>query len=501
MRARKGLAAARAGGYAGVVRKRAVAAVTALLLVSPVVRAAGDARRRAQDELYASYLAQAREQLKGARSWLETSQEMFLTPHSFDGPVEAALLHLDLAEAHLAAAEPTLLRALNPGAPADAWTPFDERVRRAKAVLRRLAPDLADAADSVPIVTEALAGATQASFSKRRRRIAFRGYYALNEASPEFLAAMLAHEATHALGASRPGSERRTAAQKFEEEVDARRRECEVWRALGADPRKDFDGMLGAQAAACGDGEARLREFARAESETNAWEWIPPKAAPASPGATPTAREGPPPTPAEIDAMVDRLRRNFSAAALGYLSNARLALGDIPELVEPRLKIVTYDVMKLWILEPGHYSEELHSAYQALTPVMDELEAASAALSRKTVSKADLAALKKYGRDMKDAATAAGTPGFWQARAGRAEIASAWAAHRAVHARQGAVGRRPTVDEEVEAVRASLRDWKDRGADAGFDSAHPDRYLRFRVADQAGGEVLKDYVRRCILPR
>lgn len=489
-----------------------------LAVLSLPVGAAGYVERR--DALVSQYLAEARVRLEKARGYLETVQELMLTPHSSDGPAEAALLHLDLAAAALDAAEPTLAR-LPPSEPPPGWTPFEDRLDSARKLLRSAAPDLDAVYDRIPVTAGPLERNDVGLFDGSVPRVILRGYYALAGSSPEYLSTLLAHEAAHA----RQWEAAHSRGEKFsagrEEEADARRREAAVWKALGSPRRKDSDGAAAVVAAAVEAGEESLRQHVDKEIETaRDWEWVTPAAAaPArtSTGAAPAASREPAPVGDDdlswLDGHIAGIRGDFSQAALARLDGARGVLGSAVELAAPFPKIVNFELVQVWALSPKRYPPGIHAAFQALHPAMTEIDKARAALALPAASPEDRILLARYAADRAAvrawdgsfASTPVGepppaegdrvlVPGAWVDRSGNADVAAAWAAHVKVHRGQGTA--RPTLEQEVAAVEASLDVWGKLGADSRFDKAHPDRFLRFRVARQEGGrETLRSYLR------
>jgi|GEM_PF-3279870 len=502
---------------------RALAA--AFLLAVP---AAAEPRVGLQRELLGDALADARRELRLGRDELEILQELGLTPHSSDEPVEAALLHVDLAQGYLVWAEPELFGALEPGAGRGA---YEARLKEALALLRAHAPDLADVYKTVPIRPAALGGTIMARFSPAPREVLLRAYFAAAPPPAPYLAALLAHEAAHALQFP-PGGE--PWGEHASREYEARRRESLFWIELGAGPRSDFGTNETDQAAALRAGEKRFRTFiAQASDSEPDWNWVAPRA---STGAAAPTEEAPVST-APVDAAetlallassMASTRRNYVDGALERLRGARERLSETTELSAPYPKIVNADVMRIWALTPGHYPRAMTRAFAALTPVLDELDKAEAALAAASITPDERERLKRYAKD-RDAAraqspaaravlerllgrdappvyclaypakleppTAIALPGAWQCRDGRPEIAAAWAAHVLAHRAQGlAPDARPTLEQEEAAVQAELKVWRDAGADAGFDPDHPDRFLAARVAAQAGDAALREYL-------
>jgi hypothetical protein len=503
---------------------RALAA--ALLLAAP---AGAAPRRAAQRELVGDALTRARRELRACRDDLEVLQELGLTPHSSDEPVESALLHLDLARGYLVWAEPELFAAIEPG---PGGPSFDRRLKEALALLRARAPELADVYRTVPVSAAPLGGTLMAVFRTPPREILIRGYFAVNPPPAEYLAALLAHEAAHALQAASPGAPEGDAAAR---EREARRRESLLWIELGAGPERDFAGTEDAQARALLAGDAAFRTYVASMTAEPDWAWAAP-ARPAAPAAAATEAEAvstAPATAAQELALVresrDGSRRDYARGALLRLREARALLAETTELVAPYPKVVNADIMRIWALRPGHYPPAMTRAFAALTPVLDELDKADAALDAPRIDAAERERLKRYAGD-RDAAraqtraarallervlggaappvycfpypaglnppSAIGLPGAWQCREGRPEIAAAWAAHVLAHRAQGlAPGAEPTLDQEAAAVTASLKAWADAGADAGFDPARPDRFLYLRAAADAGPEALRAYLK------
>lgn len=489
------------------------AAVLAAVFCLPASAQSYQDRR---DALVTQYLAEARSRLAAARGYVETVQELMLTPHSSDGPAEAALLHLDLAAAALDAAEPTLAR-LPASEPPTGWAPFEERLGSARKLLRAAAPDLDVVYDRIPVAAGPLERNDVGLFEGSVPRVTLRGYYALSGSSPEYLATLLAHEAAHAL----QWEAARARGEKFrsgpEEEAEARRREAGVWKALGAPRRKDSDGAAAVVAAAVEAGEASLRQHVEKEAETaRDWEWVTPAVdPPARPGAP--APEAPEPAAEDdmswLDGRIAGIRADFSQAALARLDGARAVLGSAVELAAPFPKIVNFELVQVWALRPKRYPPGIHAAFQALHPAVTEIDKARAALARPEATAEDRDLLARYAADralVRDwpgpiSSTPVGeappaeagrvvVPGAWVDRSSNTDVAAAWSAHVRVHLGQGT--RRPTLAQELAAVEAALEVWEKVGSDARFDKAHPDRFLRFRVARQEGGrEGLRTYLK------
>ncbi|MDD5629416.1 MAG: hypothetical protein PHU21_10155 [Elusimicrobia bacterium] len=511
---------------------RIIPAVLFLTAV-PALASSGDQRLILQKGLFDEYVSDARLRLASAREQLEILQEFGLTPHSSDEPVEAALLHLDLAEGYLASSLPGLEPLASASPAQDHWTPFAERKDEALRLLRGAAPDLAAAYEGTPVRAAALGGKTMAEFHYASREVRIRGYFAVNAASPEFLAARLAHEAVHALQYSSASISGTPTVSTREEELEARRRETQVWQALGAKPELDWGGQHGAQLKALLAGDEEFRKWTVDEQESAPdWSWTQAavSSAPVPAGAVDASSLT---YVADSAVMVPRLkgtiailRANFATAAQQHLERAQDILGTLPELALPCPKLVTYDVMKLWVLQPAHYPRALNAVFEALHPVMTELDRSRAWLGAAAIDEAERGLLANYGgernrlaRPLDDAARAvverwvpgapplfvypypgspprladgaAGLPGAWQSRGGRPEIAAAWAAHLAAHRKQGlAPGSMPTAAQEEEAVRRALEVWRLSGANTGFDGGHPDRFLFYRLLDEAGGDAL-----------
>lgn len=476
--------------------------------------AADHAQRR--DALVSQYLAEARSRLAAARGYLETIQELMLTPHSSDGPAEAALLHLDLAAAALDAAEPTLAR-LPASEPPQGWAPFEERLASARRLLRSVAPDLEAVYDRVPVSAGPLERNDVGFFEGAGPKVTLRGYFALSGSSPEYLATLLAHEAAHAL----QWEAARARGEKFrsdpEHEAEARRREAGVWKALGAPRKKDDDGAAAVVAAAVEAGEASLRQHVEKEAETaRDWEWVTPAVeAPPRPGAG--AQAAPEPSAEDdmswLEGRIAGIRSDFSQAALARLDGARAVLGSSVELAAPFPKIVNFELVQVWALRPKRYPPGIHAAFQALHPAVTEIDKARAALALPAATAEDKSLLARYAADRTSVRswtdTLASTPvadpppgeagrvvvpGAWVDRSTNTDVAAAWAAHVKVHLGQGTL--RPTLEQETAAVEASLEVWERLAADSRFDKAHPDRFLRFRVARQEGGrETLRAYLK------
>lgn len=503
-----------------------------------------------RDALVDSYLAEARDRLGLARTRLEAAQELMLTPHAAHGPTEAALLHLDLAEAALAAAEPTLAALPDPGPPRG-WTPFEERRARALAHLRAAAPDLAAVYERVPLVLGPLSRTEVGRFEGAGPRIVVRGYHALAAVTPEYLATLLAHEAVHALQweAARARGERFRAGP--EEEAEARRRQSAVWEALGSPADKDFEGAAGLVAEAARAGTDSLMEHVdRQEASARDWDWVtpavsdplPPVAALSSASAPtgPAGMDDPPAGLSEappqernfwFEGSVRIMGDGYAQSALGSLDSARGMLGAAVELAAPYPLVVNYELVQVWALQPRRYPPGIYAAFQALHPVMTEIDRARAALAAREVSEEDRLLLARYARaraavrewpedfatkalkslpkgmpkttglastPVGRAATYSGdspvvVPGAWVARSTNTDVAGAWAAHVLTHRAQNAS--EPTLEQELEAVEASLAAWRRAGADSRYDKAHPDRFLRFRVARENGGrESLRAYL-------
>lgn len=476
--------------------------------------AADYAQRR--DALVSQYLAEARSRLAAARGYLETIQELMLTPHSSDGPAEAALLHLDLAAAALDAAEPTLAR-LPASGPPPGWAPFEERLASARKLLRAAAPDLEAVYDRIPASAGPLERNEVGFFEGAVPRVTLRGYYALSGSSPEYLATLLAHEAAHALQWEAAHAKGEKFRSDPGHEAEARRREAGVWKALGAPRKKDDDGAAAVVTAAVEAGEASLRQHVETEAENaRDWEWVTPAVAvPPRPGAAAPAVLEP---EAEddlswLDGRIAGIRADFSQAALGRLDGARAVLGSSVELAAPFPKIVNFELVQVWALHPKRYPPAIHAAFQALHPAVTEIDKARAALALPAASAEDRALLARYAADRAsvrswtpslgstpladlppEEAERVVVPGAWVDRSTNTDVAAAWTAHVQVHRGQGVL--RPTLEQETAAVEASLEVWEKLGADARFDKAHPDRFLRFRVARQQGGrETLRAYLR------
>ncbi|TPW19599.1 MAG: hypothetical protein FD126_2522 [Elusimicrobia bacterium] len=476
--------------------------------------AAGYAERRGA--LTSQYLAEARARLAEARGYLENIQELMLTPHSSDGPAEAALLHLDLAAAALEAAEPTLAR-LPSSEPPPGWTPFEARLGSARKLLRSVAPDLEAVYDRVPVSVGPLESNIVGFFEGSIPRVTLRGYYALSGSSPEYLATLLAHEAAHAHQWEAAHARGEKFAASREEEAEARRREAAVWKALGSPRKKDSDGAAAIVAAAVEAGEASLlRHIDKEEEQARDWEWVTP-AVPAPPRPDAAAQAVPEPEAEDdmswLDGRIAGIRSDFSHAALARLDGARAVLGSAVELAAPFPKIVNFELVQVWALTPKRYPPGIHAAFQALHPAMTEIDKARAALALPDASPEDRALLARYAADravlrpwtesvastpVADPPPHEGdrlvVPGAWVDRSTNADVAAAWGAHVTVHRGQGVLS--PSLEQEAAAVEASLEVWAKLGADARFDKAHPDRFLRFRVARQEGGrEALRSYLR------
>lgn len=502
------------------------AAVLLALVCAPAGAATYLERR---DAMVADYLAETRLRLNKARGSLEVVQELMLTPHGAFGPAEAALLHLDLAEAALTAAGPTLAR-LPPTGPPAGWTPFEDRLARARELLKSVAPDLDAVYDRIPISSGPLERNEVAVFQGSYPRVLLRGYYAVAAVSPEFLLTLMAHEAAHALQWEAAHARGETFSADAEDEAQARRREAEVWNAVGAPHDKDLDGAAAGVAAAVAAGEESLKtHVAEAQVLARDWEWVTP--AVEAPPRRSTSTEEPPEAPGEagdegrtfwLDGRIDGIRSDFSAAALRSLEAARAVLGTTVELAAPFPKIVNFELVQVWALRPKRYPPGIHMAFQAVHAAVGEIDKARAALASASVSPEDKALLERYAVDraavrewggkpvrtalkglslastpVGDPPAVAGkivVPGAWLHRSTQTDVASAWAAHVLTHREQKTDA--PTLEQELEAVEASLRVWDEAGADARFDKTHPDRFLRMRVAEQAGGRAsLRAYLK------
>jgi hypothetical protein len=491
---------------------------------------AAASRRAAQRGLIGDALAEARAELRLGRDDLETLQELGLTPHSSDEPIESALLHLDLAQGYLVWAEPELFDAIEPGP--RGGPSFERRLKDALALLRARAPELADVYRTVPVRAAPLSGNQMAAFTSQPREVLVRGYFAINPPPAEYLAALLAHEAAHALQFP-PGGE--PWGDRSSREYEARRRESLFWIELGAGPDRDFAGNESAQSAALSAGPAEFRAYisSNADAEPD-WAWIAPHPAAgvAPPAEGPEASTGSVSAEATLALLSDTLastRKNYAEGARRHLAAARALLTTATEFEAPYPKIANADIMRIWALQPGHYPAAMTRAFAALTPVLEELDKADAAVAAPRIDGAERERLKRYARDRDtaraqtkaarallerllgpgappvfcfpypaepDPPTAIGIPGAWQCRAGRPEIAAAWAAHVLAHRAQGlAPDAVPTLAQEKAAVEASLKVWKESGADAGFDPDHPDRFVALRVCAEAGGDALELYLR------
>lgn len=526
-----------------------MSAAAALLAVLCLPAGAQTYRER-RDALVAQYVAEARERLGRARERLEAAQELMLTPHAAHAPTEAALLHLDLAEAALAAAEPTL--AALPDAPVPAgWTPFEERAARARALLKGAAPDLDAVFDRVPLGLGPLQRTEVGRFDGSGPRIVVRGYHALAAVSPEYLAALMAHEAVHALQweAARARGERFRSGP--EEEAQARRRQAAVWQAFGSPADKDFSGAAEMVSEAVRAGETSLKEHVdRQEASAREWEWVTPAVedplprvvgASTRPVTGPEGMDDPPEGLSEAGAetrnfwfegSVRIMRESYAQAALGALDSGRGMLGAAVELAAPYPLVVNYELVQVWALQPRRYPPGIYAAFQALHPAVTEIDKARTALAAPEVGAEDRTLLARYAgersgvrfwpeaaarralkplpkglpRPVGLASTPLGraevplgdshvlVPGAWVSRSTHTDVAGAWAAHVLAHRAHGAG--EPSLEEELEAVEASLKAWSAAGADARYDKAHPDRFLRFRVALENGGrESLRGYLR------
>lgn len=524
-----GLDALRGRGYASLMTTRLLAAAL-LLLAAP---AGAASRLKTQRALVGDYLADARRALRACRDDLEFLQELAVTPHSDDEPVESALLHLDLADAYLVSAEPELFAALDPGARGGAE--LEPRLREALALLRRHAPDLADVYRRVPIRVGVLEGAATAEFNMREQQVSVRGYFAVSPPPVEVLAALLAHEATHAL--QYPRGARSAPETAAANEREARRRESMLWLEVGAGPDRDFWNNETDQARALSAGPAAFRSYVSSATDLAPdWAWVDPHALARPPVASsapaPGAGGGTPSGAAalrELDSEIALTRRDRIETARAKLGVARERVANLTEIAAPFPKIATADVMRVWALMPGRYPRAMFRAFAAVTPALDELDKARAALAARSIDAEELARLENYASERGEARAqtpaaralavrwfgaslpsidcfpypharlrdpaAIFLPGAWQCRAGRPEIAAAWAAHVLAHRAQGlAPDAKPTLTQELEAVQASLRLWQASGADAGFDPEHPDRFLRFRVAAYASAAALKTYL-------
>lgn len=516
-----------------------------LLLCAPAHGASYLERR---DALVADYQAETRKRLKKARGHLEVVQELMLTPHSSYGPAEAALLHLDLAEAALTAAGPTLAR-LPPTEPPAGWAPLEERVAAARKLLKGVAPDLDAVYDRIPLAPGPLERNEVGVFEGSFPRVLLRGYYALASATPEYLVTLMAHEAAHALQWEAVHARGEKFSATLEHETQARRREAEVWNAIGAPTEKDSDGAAAGVAAAVAAGEDSLKSHvAEVEVKAREWEWVTPavegparrsSAPPAGVPASVADSEDPPAGLEDVgddvrnfwlDGRIDGIRADFSQAALRGLDAARAVLGTTVELAAPFPKIVNFELVQVWALHPKRYPPGIHAAFQAIHPAVGEIDKARAALASATVLPEDRDLLERYALERAAVRDWAGTeakralkalakrpakglslastpvadapeaegkvvvPGAWVDRSTATDVASAWTAHILVHRDQKTAA--PTLDQEVEAVEASLRVWEAAGADARFDKMHPDRFLRLRVAEQSGGRAaLRAYLK------
>lgn len=529
------------GRGGGTLRIMGPAAALLALLCAPAEAATYLERR---DALIADYQAETRNRLKKARGHLEVVQELMLTPHASDGPAEAALLHLDLAEAALTVAGPTLAR-LPPTELPVGWTPLEDRLAAARGLLKDVAPELDAVYDRMPLSVGPLERNEVGVFEGSYPRVLLRGYYSIAAVTPEYLVTLMAHEAAHALQweAAHARGERFSAS--LEDETQARRREAEVWKAIGAPREKDSDGAAAGVAAAVEAGEDSLKSHvAEVEVKAREWEWVTPAvegparrsmAAPAGVAASVAAEEDPAAVPDGdearnfwLDGRIDGIRADFSQAALRSLDAARAVLGTTVELAAPFPKIVNFELVQVWALHPKRYPPGIHAAFQAIHPAVGEIDKARAALAAATVSPEDRALLERYSleratlRDwgteatrkalkplakttglrlastqVGDAPPAEGkivVPGAWVDRSTQTDVASAWAAHLLAHREQKTSA--PSLEQEVEAVEASLRVWEAVGADARFDKMHPDRFLRMRVVEQSGGRAaLRAYLK------
>lgn len=464
------------------------AVLLALLSGAPALAADYPARGRA---LVSDYVAEARARLAASRESLEAVQELMLTPHSADGPAEAALLHLDLAEAYLRAAS-SALPALAPVSPPAGWRPFEARLAEARGLLRKAAPELDAALEEFPVEAGPLERNTVAMTSCRAGRVRLRGFFALSAASAEYLGSLLAHEAEHVRQCRAARARGEYFAPTAAEEEAARRAEAAFWRAIGAPRDKDFDGAAAQVLAAAEAGDRALSEHvARESASAVSWEWVTPRAAPPAPpparGAAPEPAEDPRAAAAALEARIRGVRDDRARSAGRFLDSARGVLGAVVELTAPERKIVNFELVQVWALQPERYPPGVHAAFRALHPVMTELDRARAALAAPEASAEDRALLKAYAPDRE------GASGARARRTGDADIAGAWEAHLERHRRQKTAA--PTLSEETEAVEASLDAWNDSGADARFDKSFPDRFLRFRVAREEGGrEGLRAYL-------
>lgn len=447
------------------------------VLACPPAAASGYGERGAA--LAAVYLEESRARLASAREGLEAVQELMLTPHSSDGPAEAALLHLDLAEAYLASSSRTLA-ALAPAAPPPRWTPFESRLAEARRLLRSAAPELDAALDGFRVEAGPLERNTVALTRCQTGQVRLRGFFALSHASAEYLGSLLAHEAEHVRQCQAARERGEYFAPTAADEEAARRAEAAFWRSIGAPRDKDFDGAAAQVLAAAEAGGGALAEHvARETARPLAWDWVTPRPSAAAAAADAEPAADPRGAASALEARIRALREDRARLAARYLDSARGILGAMVELSAPDRKIVNFELVQVWALQPERYPPAVHAAFRALHPVMTELDKARAALAAPEASAEDRALLKAYAPDRE------GASGAWARRTGNKDVAGAWEAHLAAHRRQKTAA--PTLTEETEAVEAALDAWRESGADGRFDKAFPDRFLRFRVAREEGG--------------
>jgi hypothetical protein len=358
-----------------------------------------------------AYRADVAGALERSRDSLEDLQEATLAPGRSDDRVELALVRLDVAEAYLQKAFDSMERdvSLDTSAPAG-WQPWDDRLARAKAIVERSAPELKETLEKTPIH---LAPLTELALAQARGadEIFFRGYDAVNPVSPEFLAAQLAHEATHVRQAVRAKAEGRAFRNGPASEGEAREAEAKVWLALGRPEALDFRGILKANADAYKAGPQTFSKYVAARfSEEPDWVWIEPK--PAPPAKPPVPKLGELEARAEQAGAEDpkalarqareiadlqaQIRKNHSTAAANRLKEAREKLEQVVELAAPFPTVVNIPLLETNAVSSRRYPEAMWRAFQAASPALVELDRAREALGRRKLSADERQELRRY---------------------------------------------------------------------------------------------------------
>ena len=363
------------------------------------------------------YFGEALDRLRQARRMIEDLQEASLDPHEVDMPAAEALRRLDRAEALVKSSSAALADLVSrfPPEPAQlyGWAPIEDRVSKALELIDRSTA----AAEVARLYRTRLAvevypipGPTLALYSSKLKVVRVRGYYAVNAISPEFLAAVLVHEGTHALQhLRRPGRRFRA---DLAGEREAREIEARFWLELKEPVLKDFQDTQGDQVAAYEKGPKAFDDFVRKNyREAPFWEWVEPAVrAPVEPRPTAASQaealaEAEPASPLspkeaaqalrEIQSAELSIRHNLELGSLRLLEDTRDALVQVPEVLAPYPRIVNHSTMTMRAESMKDYPLLMRLGYGLLSAVLDELDAARLALAEKRLPPGELETLTK----------------------------------------------------------------------------------------------------------